>query len=511
MQEEGLPSASHWTWSYRNLTWLLAIVGIAIRVQQYLHNRSLWLDEALIALNLLHRSFHQLTEQLDFHNVAPPAWLFIEKASSVMFGKSELALRLPVLLSGVLAMLLLPFLGKRLLSDRALCIAVGLFAFSRPLIYYSSELKPYGSDVAVAVATWLLGFWTLQRPSLARIAVLALWGGIATWLSHPALFVVAGLGFTLICSLAISRDWCSLASFVPVFLVWMASFAANFWLFLRPGTHDPVLLNNYPALRLSLWHVEDIERPFETIFALQQNPITIFLGVLVFVFCVGCLHYWRANRVAFSFLFSPLLFALAASSLHRYPMVGRFYLFYTPVLVILAAAGAEQVLVASATSRLHVGAVLLALLFVQPMLSMREIVAHPIEATELRPVLQFVQQHQHPGDVWYVYCFTRFAFQYYAEVYGLTSPNVVVGRCPSRAQRQVFQQDASMLCGKQVWTIIADPWAIGGANDLDLVLQAFSAAGTQRQSYSRVGAVAYLYEMSPPPGQPDRPAATQLH
>jgi hypothetical protein len=44
-----------------------------------------------------------------------------------------------------------------------------------------------------------------------------------------------------------------------------------------------------------------------------------------------------------------------------------------------------------------------------------------------------------------------------------------------------------------------------------LVLQAFSAAGTQRQSYSRVGAVAYLYEMSPPPGRPDCPAATQLH
>jgi hypothetical protein len=502
-------SARHWTLSYRNLTWLLALLGIAIRLQQYLHDRSLWLDEALIALNLLHRSFSQLAQPLDFHNVAPLAWLFAEKTSILVFGKSELALRLPVLLSGVLAVLLLPVLGKRLLSERALCVAVGLFAFSRPLIYYTSELKPYGSDVAVAVITWLIGFWTIQRPSPTRIAVLALWGGAATWLSHPALFVVAGLGFTLVWSLAISRDWRRLSYFAPAFLLWVGSFAVNFWLFLRPGSHDSMLLNNYPPLRLSLWHLESLERPLESVFALQQNPITILLGVTVFAFCVGCLHYWRHNRVALSFLLSPLLFALGASSLHRYPTIGRFYIFFTPALVILAAAGAEQVLVETARSRQRIGLVLLILLFLQPALSMREIVAHPIEAVELRPVLRYVQQQQHPGDVWYVYCFTRFAFQYYAEVYGLTSSNVVVGTCPSAVQRQVFQQDTSRLQGKQVWAIIASPWAVGGVNDLDLVLQAFNSAGTQRQSYSRVGAVAYLYEMSPCPGQTACSAPTQ--
>src|SRR5256885_16763608 len=49
----------------RQLVFLLVGVGIFLRVAQYLANRSLWIDEAWLALNLLSRSFEHLTKPLD--------------------------------------------------------------------------------------------------------------------------------------------------------------------------------------------------------------------------------------------------------------------------------------------------------------------------------------------------------------------------------------------------------------------------------------------------------------
>src|SRR6266550_2597902 len=151
--------SSHSRFHCSRLLWILVLVGIAVRLEQYIFNRSLWLDESLMALNIMHRSFRQLTQQLDFHLVGPLAWLFTEKACNLLFGNREMALRLPQILSGVLAMLLIPLLAKRLLPQRAAVVAVGLFALCRPLIYYASELKPYGSDAFFALLLWLVGFW----------------------------------------------------------------------------------------------------------------------------------------------------------------------------------------------------------------------------------------------------------------------------------------------------------------------------------------------------------------
>ena len=40
--------------------WMLFLLGIGLRVAQYARNRSLWYDEAVLALNLVHRPFLQL-------------------------------------------------------------------------------------------------------------------------------------------------------------------------------------------------------------------------------------------------------------------------------------------------------------------------------------------------------------------------------------------------------------------------------------------------------------------
>jgi 4-amino-4-deoxy-L-arabinose transferase-like glycosyltransferase len=455
------------------------------------------MDEAMVALNLIHRSFAGLTRPLEFHVTEPMLWLFSGKLCYLLFGGRELSLRLPEILAAIISVVLVLMLGRRLLSAPALCIAVGWFALSRPLIYYASELKPYGSDPAVAALLWLVALWTLARPTWSRIAVLAVCGGFATWFSYPALFVLSGLGLTIVWSSLREGGWQRLARFIPALAVWVGSFAANYFAFLRSSSHDPMLLNNYGPLRLSLWHFADVEKPLEMIFALQQSPFTILLGVAVFAFCVGGVYYWRQNRVTFSLLLTPLFFGLLASSLHLYPAVGRFYNFFTPAVAILIAAGVEALMRHGTEHSAPVATVLVALLFVQPVFSAREIVAHPMQAQEVRPILAYVRAHQRPGDAWYVYWHTQIAYRYYAETYGLGSPNAVLSSSFDGVHRDIFNQDAERLRGRRVWVIIANPGKMGGFDEFTLVVQAFDNAGTRLDTQWQTGAVALLYQMNP--------------
>ncbi len=57
----------------------ILFVGIVFRLRQYLFGRSLWLDEAMLALNIVNRNFSQMFQPLDFNQGAPIGFLLIEK------------------------------------------------------------------------------------------------------------------------------------------------------------------------------------------------------------------------------------------------------------------------------------------------------------------------------------------------------------------------------------------------------------------------------------------------
>ena len=59
--------------------WLAVVVGALLRLERYLSNRSLWLDESLLALNLREKSLHGVLGTLDYNQSAPAGFLVIEK------------------------------------------------------------------------------------------------------------------------------------------------------------------------------------------------------------------------------------------------------------------------------------------------------------------------------------------------------------------------------------------------------------------------------------------------
>jgi hypothetical protein len=73
------------------LSIFLIIFGIVIRLVQYLNNRSLWLDEVNLALNIINRSYSELLNTLDYNQAAPPGFLWIEKLVTQLLGNNEYA------------------------------------------------------------------------------------------------------------------------------------------------------------------------------------------------------------------------------------------------------------------------------------------------------------------------------------------------------------------------------------------------------------------------------------
>src|SRR5262245_30596325 len=72
----------------------LVVLGIGLRLVALLSDRCLWIDEAMLALNLVERTPRQLLEPLDWNQGAPAGFLLTVKAGIMLFGTDEWAFRL---------------------------------------------------------------------------------------------------------------------------------------------------------------------------------------------------------------------------------------------------------------------------------------------------------------------------------------------------------------------------------------------------------------------------------
>ena len=135
---------------------VLVLVAIALRVVEYFHNKAIWLDEAHLALNILQRDYAGLTQRLDFGQGAPLLFLWGERFAANLFGPSEFVLRLVPMLASVVSCVLAYYFFRRSLTAQGLIIALAIFAISVPAIRYAAEVKAYATDLAIALALYLL-------------------------------------------------------------------------------------------------------------------------------------------------------------------------------------------------------------------------------------------------------------------------------------------------------------------------------------------------------------------
>jgi len=485
------------------LPFLLLGVGVLLRVAQYLANRSLWLDEAYLAPTILHRSFAGLLRPPDYGQIVPVGFLALERAAVALFGDSEYALRLVPLIAGLAALFLFRRVAARSLPPAAATLALALFVFCDSLIWFSSELKQYSLDVLIALLLLDRALVALENPEkLGPILGLAILGAAAVWFSLPAVFVLSGVGATLVVSALVRKDPPRVAALVGAAALWAASFAILDAVSLSKIGRTPVVLNFWSR---AFWPLPP--RTFEDLYWLPRSlgavfgdPVGfVFRGLGIFCFLVGWLPVGATKRPVRALLLSPLLLTLLASGLKRYPFSGRLLLFLVPFILLLVAAGANAIREIAAARSAGVGRILLALLLFHPVLFAARSLIHPRTREELWPVLQYVMKHRLPGDRLYVYEGAGPAFDYYAPRFGGDPAMTLRGRYGGLAGDP--RPDAERLRGGgRTWVVFSHAQRGDGADDEKRLLELLDPNGARRETFRAPGAAVYLYDM----GERDR-------
>jgi hypothetical protein len=518
------------------LIYVLAGLGMLLRIAQYASNRSLWHDEALLALNLIDKRWPDLAGRLDFDQAAPVGFLFTEKLASTVFGPSEYALRLFPLVCGLLSILAFVWLARRTLPRGAVPLAVLLFVVADALVYYSSELKPYETDVAAGLGMVVVGVLVTQdvaRLRGTRALALAIAGFGVLAFSFAAVFVVAAVAATLATLLAIrGRRTFSVAPALIV-LSWAAALVGI--VTLAVANVQPVRESFGSGSFLgipgesSLPHAVNVMGTHIAggIGLPQDRPFNHIDKLALLCAIVGAVSLLRRKPTHFSMLVLPFTLLLGASALHEYPILPRTLLFLIPAVLLFIAAGVHQLVNWMPTRvQLVVAPLLAGVLAAGPIWSAGEHLLRPRTHEEIRPVLEFVRDHWRHGDTIYVHNASQYAMLYYEEckclrlslphsrrslwplkpvqeaasrysqaAIPLTS-DVILGRRFANATAAPYIKDVSRVEGRgRVWFLYSHLSSEEEQRLIQSMLRRLNSLGVRIKGVDRPGAHAYLYRL----------------
>ena len=480
----------------------IILLGVVLRVRQYLTNRSLWYDEALLALNILHHPLKEIFQPLQYHQGAPIGFLLLEKLAVLVAGnagKSELALRMVPLAAGVSALFLFRHVARLFVSARAVMLALALFALCPSLIYYSSEVKQYSSDVTTTLALLWMLFKLVDSPLTPRLLLgCGAMGAGAIWFSHPASFVLAGAGAALVVAALARHQWRRLGQLATAFAAWGTSFLICYFLSLRHLARDQSLWNYWNGAfpPHPLWSIKTCSfliDNFYTVFSVPAGLIAV-LGAALFI--VGCAQLVRKRPLVFSLFSAPIAVLLLAACLGRYPLEARLLLFLTPILLMAVAEGAIRCAELWQRPSPFLSIVLMALLLGRPAWTASKDLIQPPRLGDFKPALRYVLSRERPGDDWYVYSGSKCQLAYYAELYGLRPRNIRFGAsCGDDAA--CYATDLVPLGGR-TWVLLSHIVIDDGVDEGNVLVGQFSVIGAQLEGYRTRGGRAYLYDLKKP-------------
>jgi hypothetical protein len=400
-------------------------LGIALRTVQYLANRSLWNDESALALNIIHRHVTELASPLDFGQAAPIGFLVVERLVTDAFGYSEYAFRLFPLICGLVSLPAFAWLARRILTPKASLFAMLLFALAGAAIYYSSEAKPYEGDVAATVVLLAVGVIFTKRPLTPGAgAAIAGVGVAAVIFSFAAVFVVAAIVVALVARWGLSArqrpSRIGLAALAPMILVslGMVAFAlANTAAIRRSlGGSSSSFLGASP--HASPWHAANLMGTFVAgaMGLPQGRPFNHVEKLALLLALIGAASLLRRETTYALMLVLPPILVYGAAALHEYPLLARTQLFLVPIVILLIAEGISWVLRrARGHARLVLACILGGAVAAGPVWAAGNLLDSPKKNEELRPVLAYVRDHWHRGDLLYVHWGTQYSLLYYEE------------------------------------------------------------------------------------------------
>jgi hypothetical protein len=445
------------------LWWALIGGGIVLRVRQYAAHLSLGNDEAALARNIVERSFVGLTQPLDYRQGAPVLFLFVQKAIVAALGNKDFVLELFPFAAALLALYLFQRIAKKQIGIAGLA-ALAAFAVSLWLIYYSANPKQYGSDVLAALLLVYLadrcsGGETRPRDFLLLGAA----GALAVWLSHPAAFMLPGIGLVVAAEHLHRKDWARSFWAAGMSALWVISFGVLYVVSLRNLAKNPYLLGYWLGAFMPMppwsnlrWFAEAYRSLLEISLGRTDTWVSI---VWLLLLAIGGGALLARKRGFAVIVLAPFVVALAASALQKYPFQQRLVLFLAPFVYLLMAEGVRQLYGwAARGSRPLALAACVGLLVValRPMaVSAKRNFFNPPHPYDMRTVVEYLRGNLRAGDSVFVSGGGE-TFAYYAGSYELHPASTRVNNSHRVVRYYVYMDTLAKYAGQdRVWIIFA--------------------------------------------------------
>lgn len=485
--------------NFENVILLFVImIGISISIYQFIYNRSLWLDESYLALNIMNRSHFELLQTLDYCQVAPILFLQIEKIFSSLMGNSEFVLRLFPLISYLGSIYFIYKILKILnLNIYIIIVSLSIYMFNEPIIYYSSEVKQYMIDVLVLSIMYYLILKSYKN-IINKYFLLGVLGVIGIFLSNVSPIILLCCGIYLFYNdYKGERKECKYIMILSA--TWILFFAIYYLFFIY----------NHPIkeFMLGFWSMEGAfmpTDPFDSEFyqfikskyyifnhdLFSFGWIGFYIVQILFLFgCFNLLEKRKFNIFVLSVL--PIVVHLVLSSMKLYPFDLRLILYICPAFIIILSYGLESIF----NSIAKINVYLIRFLTIPAILCFLFITYSklPLEKSELKSCFEYLQQNAKENDKIYFSYFSSFPLQYYEKISGIYFPNnnTYFG---SLGDDENFIKEINAFDGK-VWFVISDYTALERNFMLLMKDRMNNKNHILLQEYHVVGASALLYEI----------------
>lgn len=325
----------------RHLSYVTCSIATLFCIYLWIQDRSVFLDEANLILNIHQLSFVELLGELKADQRAPFLFTWLAKFITLLCGDSTMSFRfLPLVLVVSSIWIFNNIAIKNYSNFIGLTISV-LFSTNDLVLRYATECKQYGGDLFSTVL--LIYLWQKWTPSKNNIFKWILLGSLLMWMSMPVILMLVGIGLSWSIT-SYKKNFKNIKPILYIGVGWIISLGINYFFILSPGMQSEFMQNYHAPYFLDLTDIESIERSFIVFIRLIAKKTALGMVTISLLIIIGIVTLVKNNYYKAIVLLLPIILTFIFSSLEKYSLLERLVLFTFPILLILAGEGIVQLL-----------------------------------------------------------------------------------------------------------------------------------------------------------------------
>lgn len=469
--------------------------AVILSLVQLIFNRSLWLDEASLALNIVNRSYSDLLKPLSYDQAAPIGFLYIEKFFANLLSNTDFSLRIFPYITYLLSIPLTIKLAFRISDSKMLSLLAGaMLSLNHQIITYSSEAKQYSTDILVVLLLINAALALSDNFNLRRLIVYTFISVVAIWMSNIAVLMIFVMGIYLLYTQLIQKK--NYLTLIPI-LASMVSFIIYYILFIHNHPLEEYMRNYW---RPTFMPLNPFTYEFYWFFLKSwgefyyKNFTHGFFGVIpLLVSLFGLILLFKKKQWLWLFLIVvPTLLHAALSGMELYPFYVRFLLYLIPIYTILYAFSVNQIFIKlqQKYSKLP------KLLMLMPIFifALPYTFKFPHQQEEIKPVLQYLNNNINKKDKIYLYYSSFRAYEFYKVNYSnLQNKEYIIGTIHRENFEEYMPEVTSYL--PNLWIVFSHVYPNKTENnEMNYIINSLTHRGyiVQKQYNAKGAAVYYI-------------------